>query len=118
MIGWILKALSLNKWFIGAIVVLLTTSVGSAYMLKQSVEQNAQYKHEIVQWKAAMDHWESAYHVQEDRLIKRDQERSKLYTELSGLKDKLNGIKDETNCIDTAVPNSLRLLLNGSPKTR
>jgi uncharacterized protein YdcH (DUF465 family) len=102
--------LGIDKIGLIAIVALIAALIGTGYLLKQSYIENGKLSYSVEQWKAANDASIAAYNELNDDIVLREAERSRLFKNVSKLKDELSRIKDETNCIDTAMPDDMRLL--------
>jgi len=99
-----------NKWLWVLVVGLLATTSATAYMLKQSYISNGEQSALTEQWLAASEHYQTAYIDLDKDLLIREKERNRAWVEMGKLKDKLRKLRDENGCLDSDVPDNLRLL--------
>lgn len=92
------------------IAVLMASLAGSGWLLKNAYEDNARYKYEVEQWKAANDNSIKAIQDLQVRLLQREHDYNYVRGQLNGARKKLEDIKDETDCLDSDVPTDLRML--------
>lgn len=97
------------------VIGVLTASTATAgYLLQKSYKSNGSLKSQVVQWQVANDLSIQAYKELNKTIITRNDYNIKLSRLNQQLNLQLSRIKDESNCLDTAIPDDVRVLLQST----